>query len=88
MFVDDISPTSCERGPDRVARSRQAFTATSAQNHGHLGTFHGHHIFRYGHFTATFEAEIHLKAQNIFSLPLILLSTKLKEDGRWFFDVI
>ena len=73
----------------RVARSSQAFTATSAQNHGHLGTFHSHHIFRYDHFTATFEAEIHLKAENIFSLSLILLSIKiillsmkLKGDGR------
>jgi len=27
----------------RVARSRQASTPTSAKNHGHLGTLHGHH---------------------------------------------
>ena len=47
----------------RVARSQQAITATSAQNHGHLGTFHGHQIFRYSHFTATFDAEIYLKGQ-------------------------
>jgi hypothetical protein len=25
-----------------VARSRQAFTATLAQNHGHFSTFHGY----------------------------------------------
>jgi hypothetical protein len=25
-----------------VARSRKAFSATFAQNHGHFGTFHGH----------------------------------------------
>jgi hypothetical protein len=30
-----------------VARSRQAFTATSAQNHGHFGTFHGHIPYMY-----------------------------------------
>ena len=33
----------------RVARSRQGFTATSTQNNGHLWTFHGHKIVRYGH---------------------------------------
>jgi len=27
----------------RVARSRQASSATSTKNHGHLGTLHGHH---------------------------------------------
>jgi hypothetical protein len=27
---------------DSVARSRQAFTATSDPIHGHFGTFHGH----------------------------------------------
>jgi hypothetical protein len=32
-----------------VARS-QAFTATFAANYGHLGTFHDHRIFTYGHF--------------------------------------
>jgi hypothetical protein len=32
----------CVKFDNCVARSRQAFTATSAQNHGHFGTFHGH----------------------------------------------
>jgi hypothetical protein len=34
----------------RVARSRQAFTATFTKIHGHLETLHGHQIFHHGHF--------------------------------------
>ena len=75
----------------RVARSREAFTATSAQNHGHLGTFHSHKIFRYSHFTALFGAKIHLKDQNIFWLFLVLLyilAASITGNGRWFSDVM
>ena len=67
---------------NRVARSRQAFTATSAQNHSHLGTFHGHQIFRYGHFTATFQAEIDLKALNNEYIFAITYSFIHKAENR------
>jgi hypothetical protein len=47
-----------------VARSLQAFTATSGKNHGHLGIFHGHQIF---FITATFSAIF------LYFLPLLLI---------------
>jgi hypothetical protein len=34
--------TICATVTTSVARSHQAFTASSDQNHGHFGTFHGH----------------------------------------------
>ena len=79
--------------PTRVARSREAFAATSAQNPGHLGTLHGHKIFQYSHFTALFGAKIHLKDQNFFWLFLVLLyiiakAASLTGNGRWFSDVM
>jgi hypothetical protein len=38
-------PTERLNSTDTVARSQQAFTATTSKKHGHLGTFHGHQIF-------------------------------------------
>jgi hypothetical protein len=43
-----------------VARSQQAFTATPAQNHGHLATFHGHKIVQYGYIHGHFNKENYL----------------------------
>jgi hypothetical protein len=40
-----------------VARSQQAFTATPAQNHGHLATFHGHKIVQYDYIHGHFNKE-------------------------------
>jgi hypothetical protein len=40
-----------------VARSQQAFTATPAQNHGHLATFHGHKFVQYGYIHGQFNKE-------------------------------
>ena len=62
----------------RVARSWQAFTATSTQNHGHLGTSHGHQIFRYGHFHGHNCGQSTLKSRKYFLSSHILSSIKLK----------
>jgi hypothetical protein len=44
-----------ERGnATSIARSWQAFTATFAENHGHLGTILGLQIFVYGHISIHF----------------------------------
>ena len=66
------------RGPsDRVARSTEAFTATSTKNHGHFGTFHGHQIFCYGHFHGHIWGRNTLKSRKyIFAFVLILSSIK------------
>jgi hypothetical protein len=42
IIVLAASGLQCDGVHVSVARSRQAFTATSAQNHGHFDTFHGH----------------------------------------------
>jgi hypothetical protein len=58
-----------------VARSQPAFTATSAQNHGHLATFHGHKIVKYGYIHGHYTRQITLfKGHEIFD-PLLIYST-------------
>jgi hypothetical protein len=47
-------------GQSSVARSQQAFTATPAQNHGHLATFHGHKIVQNGYIHGHFNKENYL----------------------------
>jgi hypothetical protein len=54
----DRSVASFREAFTSVARSHRAFTATSAQNHGHLATFHGHKIVQYGYIHRPFTRQI------------------------------
>jgi hypothetical protein len=63
----DVRPTGlhfdrgrCFKNVSSVARSQQAFTATPAQNHGHLATFHGHKIVQNGYIHGHFNKENYL----------------------------
>jgi hypothetical protein len=45
-----------------VARSFQVFTATSAQNDGHFGTFHGHSLYFISATTYMCTVVFHIKS--------------------------
>ena len=76
----------CGLQASRVARSRRAFTGTSAQNHGHFRTFHGHQIFRYGHFHGHILGRNSLKSRKyFFAFAFSLLNRTVSRDFTMFF---